>query len=206
MCPGCKLTVAAAWITYVALQEPCVTVYQNSNISTTVWGAGYEIKRKWGNLKKKYWANISCWWTASEVIAHMPAFAKISSGKAVGKERERDWWTWVQHGDPQLLQLELALGLASCHIMERWLVQGHSKYGYLTKCSAYLNEMRGICISLAIYTEADASCNVSYIFIDAPRKICSVMYCLINKRMRFWYHMKQKKGERRWGMSFDGHW
>lgn len=43
---------------------------------------------------------MSCWWAASEVIAHMPAFAKISPGKAVGKERDR--WTGYSMETPQL--------------------------------------------------------------------------------------------------------
>lgn len=50
---GYKLTVAAARITYLVLQEPYVNVYQNSNISATVWGEGHEIKRKMGSSSEK---------------------------------------------------------------------------------------------------------------------------------------------------------
>lgn len=33
--------------------------------------------------------------------------------------------------------------------------------------------------------EADSSCNGSSVFIGAPKKVGSVMYCLINNGMRF---------------------
>ena len=103
MSAGCELTVAAAWIAYLVLQKPYVNVYKNSNISTTVWGKGHEIKKKMGSFsenKIKIGQRSGCWWAASEAIVYKPAFAEISPGHTVGERVKKQWWTWVQHRDP----------------------------------------------------------------------------------------------------------
>lgn len=75
-----------------------------------------------------------------------------------------------------------------------------------SKCSAYLTETRGIYISLVLVSEVNSSCNGNSVFTAAPKKVHSIMYCLVNKRMGFWYCMKRRKREKRWEMSLDGHW
>lgn len=193
MSAGHKLTFAAAWITYLVLQEPYVNVHQNSNISTTVWDEGHEIKKKMGSFFTKIRWLSGCWWAAWEAVCE-PTFT-ISSG----------WWVcsgrWgrapglgaAPSATPQPWHWEVpSLGSVEC---ARW-----------SKCSAYLTETRGIYISLVLVSEVNSSCNGNSVFTAAPKKVHSIMYCLVNKRMGFWYCMKRRKREKRWEMSLDGHW
>lgn len=193
MSAGHKLTFAAAWITYLVLQEPYVNVHQNSNISTTVWGEGHEIKKKMGSFFTKIRWLSGCWWAAWEAVCE-PAFT-ISPG----------WWVcggrWGK---------ALDLGAAPSATPQPWHWEVSSS-GSVEMCSfvqvqciPHQNEgdLHQPCDGIKV----NYVCNGNSVFTATPEMVRSVMYCLVNGGMGFWYCMERRKREKRWEMSLDGHW